>query len=521
MSSGLEETFGRDRLYSPSMAKTSSFHEVFTEKEPELVFAVVAPVGVDLESFQGTFTDVLKQFNYNTNPIRLSSLAERLQLHSTPAAEADESEFRRIDRLMNAGNDLRKAAKRGDILALHAVAEIAKQRTPAGTEPRPLSRTAHLLRSLKHPKEVERLRRIYGAGFFLIGLHSPLLRRLEYLQVQRGMSEQDARDLIRRDQSEVEEFGQQTRKTFHLADVFIAENNSAQLGRFLDLIFRAPFCTPTPDEHAMFLAYAASLRSAEMGRQVGAVVVSSSGEIISTGANDTPRYLGGLYWPGPDDRRDHYYGVDFNDREIRALVENVASAVDPLIPSKNKRALRKVIATTRIDDLIEYGRVVHAEMEALLSCARSGVSTKGGTMFVTTFPCHNCAKHIVAAGITKVIYVEPYPKSKAAELHPDSISLDDPPPADKVSFLPFVGVAARRYFDLFSMKLSSGLELARKRDGKALAWKRHRATPRVGMATWSYLQRERITVAELLESMPFSSNRRNARKGSRNRRSER
>jgi deoxycytidylate deaminase len=250
-----------------------------------------------------------------------------------------------------------------------------------------------------------------------------------------------------------------------------------------------------------------------MGRQVGAVVVSASGEIISTGANDTPRFGGGLYWPGPGDRRDHYYGVDFNDREIRALVENVATAVDPLISPKDRRALRSVISKTRIDDLIEYGRVVHAEMEALLSCARSGVSTKDGTMFVTTFPCHNCAKHIVAAGLKRVIYVEPYPKSKAADLHPDSISLDDPPPPDKVSFLPFVGVAARRYFDLFSMKLSNGLELVRKqRDGKAIAWKRHRATPRVGMATASYLQRERITVAELLESMPFATSRRQSRR---------
>ena len=490
------------------MPENNAFHEVFTEQEPELVFAVVAPVGVNLDSFQGSFTDVLRQFNYDTNPIRLSSLAERLRLRTASSSPRDEREYARIDRLMRAGNDLRKAAKRGDILALHAVAEIAKKRTPpGGGEPKPIKRTAHLLRSLKHPKEVERLRRIYGAGFFLIGLHSPLERRLEYLHVQRGMTAQEARDLIGRDQSEEEPLGQQTRKTFHLADVFVAADQPGQLARFIDLIFKAPFCTPTPDEHAMFLAYAASLRSAEMGRQVGAVVVSSSGEIISTGANDTPRYGGGLYWPGPDDRRDHFYGVDFNDREIRALVENVASAVDPLVSPKDKRALRLTIATTRIDDLIEYGRVVHAEMEALLSCARSGVSTKGGAMYVTTFPCHNCAKHIVAAGITRVLYVEPYPKSKAEDLHPDSISLADPPPADKVSFLPFVGVAARRYFDLFSMKLSDGMELVRKRDGKAIPWKRHRATPRVGRATWSYLQRERLTVAELLASMPFSPRR--------------
>ena len=114
-----------NRLYFGPMPENSAFHEVFTEQEPELVFAVVAPVGVNLDSFQGSFTDVLKQFNYDTNPIRLSSLAERLRLRTASSSPRDAREYARIDRLMRAGNDLRKAAKRGDILALHAVAEIA------------------------------------------------------------------------------------------------------------------------------------------------------------------------------------------------------------------------------------------------------------------------------------------------------------------------------------------------------------------------------------------------------------
>lgn len=494
------------------MPKTPN-HDAYIIDEPELVFAVVAPVGVDLDGFQGTFTDVLKQFGYEARIVRLSSLAERLDYSGGYRNRESESEYQRIDRLMDAGSNLRKAAQRGDVLALHAVAQIAELRSSQkSSTKRPLRRTAHLLRSLKHPKEVERLRRIYGAGFFLIGLHSPLERRIEFLQVQRGMTQDEARNLIKRDQSEIEEFGQQTRKTFYLADVFVSADNPAQLSRFLDLIFKAPFCTPTADEHAMFLAYAASLRSAEMGRQVGAVVVSASGEIISTGANDTPKFGGGLYWPGPDDRRDHYYGLDFSDRENAAIVEDVALAVERLVRPGDRRRLRTIIAGTKIADLIEYGRVVHAEMEALVSCARSGVTTRGGSMYVTTFPCHNCAKHIVAAGITKVYYVEPYPKSKAQDLHPDSITLNDSAPPDKVSFLPFVGVAARRYFDLFSMKLSNGLELVRKtKGGRSMTWKRHKATPRVGMATWSYLERERLAVAELLHSMPFSQRTRNRR----------
>ena len=64
-------------------------------------------------------------------------------------------------------------------------------------------------------------------------------------------------------------------------------------------------------------------------------------------------------------------------------------------------------------DLTEYGRVVHAEMHALCDAARLGKAIKGATLYCTTFPCHNCTKHILAAGIRRVVYIEPYPKSLA------------------------------------------------------------------------------------------------------------
>jgi hypothetical protein len=62
-----------------------------------------------------------------------------------------------------------------------------------------------------------------------------------------------------------------------------------------------------------------------------------------------------------------------------------------------------------------------------------------------------CARHIVAAGIDEVQFIEPYPKSRARRLHPDAITPDPiewiPPSqnGDKVLFRPFVGVAPRLY----------------------------------------------------------------------------
>jgi cytidine deaminase len=88
--------------------------------------------------------------------------------------------------------------------------------------------------------------------------------------------------------------------------------------------------------------------------------------------------------------------------------------------------LKAALKDSPIADLTEYGHAMHAEMEALLACDRAGVSPRGGTLYTTTFPCHNCTKHIVAAGIERLVYVEPDLKSKAGELHGDSIAIDEP-----------------------------------------------------------------------------------------------
>ena len=60
-------------------------------------------------------------------------------------------------------------------------------------------------------------------------------------------------------------------------------------------------------------------------------------------------------------------------------------------------------------------------MDALLSAARSGAKTGGTRLYVTTFPCHNCARHIVSAGVGEVRTFEPYLKSQAIPLHGDAI----------------------------------------------------------------------------------------------------
>jgi deoxycytidylate deaminase len=135
-------------------------------------------------------------------------------------------------------------------------------------------------------------------------------------------------------------------------------------------------------------------------------------------------------------------------------------------------------------------------MEALLAAARNGINPRGATLFCTTFPCHNCAKHIVAAGVCRVIYVEPYPKSQAIQLHDDSIGVISPCAelSNKVRFEPFVGVGPRRYLDLFSLTLSTGRVVKRNERGRTVPFDRCKATLRIPMLPVAYLQREKIAV---------------------------
>jgi cytidine deaminase len=150
-----------------------------------------------------------------------------------------------------------------------------------------------------------------------------------------------------------------------------------------------------------------------------------------------------------------------------------------------------VVAAIRgsaLRDITEFGRAVHAEMDALLACARGGIPTAGAVLFSTTFPCHNCAKHIVAAGISRVVFIEPYPKSKAIELHGDASGSES---AGKVRFQPFVGIGPRRYMDLFSTNLSRGYPRVRKdAEGRTIAWSPIGAAPRTPVSVTSPRDRE-------------------------------
>ncbi len=248
----------------------------------------------------------------------------------------------------------------------------------------------------------------------------------------------------------------------------------------------------------MFLARAAALRSADLSRQVGAVIANDRGDVVASGCNEVPRPTGGNYWPDDDpDRRDFRLGKDPNAVRKRELIEEILGVLMQkkwLDAEQSSRGAAELAAEamkdelfegSRADNLIEFGRVVHAEMNALMDAVRRGISVQGSTLYCTTFPCHLCARHIIAAGISRVVFIEPYPKSLVKELYGEAVAIEsEPADARAVGFEPFVGVAPRTYMALF------GRQKRKDRAGYAISWSQATAQPQLKAYYASYLDIE-------------------------------
>jgi deoxycytidylate deaminase len=490
MSSVPAKTVTLTPVRGPSVKSGSM--ELFRKREsPELVIAFSGAVGSGVDGIREYTESLLGEIGYKVVRVKLSDhIKECSERGLITKLELDEaSEFDRIDRLQIGGNELRREYEE-NILAQYAVQviSIARLKHLGGDAPEDIrdvvpTKVAYLIDQIKHPSEVQLLRSVYGDLFYLIGVLCIEDKRRKRLEA-RGMSAAAAMTLMDRDQREAEKSGQQLEKALQLADFFVrnsdpnAQSIKAMLRRFLELLHGANGVTPTRDEYGMYAAYSASLKSACLSRQVGAAIADQQGNLVATGCNDVPKFGGGLYGPesGADDARCVKLGGgichnDFHKRKLQRQIEEILRSEDSLKspPDKAKDIVgaiaEKIYASSRIKDLIEFSRSVHAEMDAIVSVARTGgPSIAGGSLYTTTFPCHSCARHIVAAGIVEVFYIEPYEKSLASSLHEDAISLDEAK-ADsptKVRFVHYEGVHPRRYIAFFQARED------RKAGGKAL-----------------------------------------------------
>lgn len=500
-------------------------------RELELVFALAGPVGADLQEVSRTLADALKKSEYRAvEEIRVSGLIRQIaarraltRTDGAPIRLVDAPEEARIASYVDGGNAIRRFSSNPAAIAAAAIAEIRGRRKRGGGTP---GRRAYILRSLKRPEEAQLLRRVYGPGFFLIGVNVSRPARVESLAKRIAQSHHEtaaspnfashvaeAEALATRDEEEAsDEYGQRLRDVFQLCDLFVQPSSLFDpIDRLVRLILGDLGETPWADEQFMFQAFTASLSSGALGRQVGAVLVSPTREVLGIGWNDVPKGGGGLYRAGEHyDRRDIHEDRDsvnvHADQIIGEMLEMARHAGWPKLENA-----REVFRKSRVMSLLEFGRTTHAEMEAVLAAGRIGVSTRNATLYTTTFPCHQCARLIVTAGIRRVVYIEPYPKSRALELHRDAIyAYDDaaPPHPDAVRFEPFLGIAPHRFIDLFSMTTSAGIPRDRKvKTGERIRWDARTSPPKIEMLPMSYLDLEAKALYQLKKLMSTEKDR--------------
>lgn len=441
---------------------------------PELVFGLVGALGTELGQVQGELQSALRSVGYTSSTLRLSDLISTV--YEQWPGRTQQSDDTRMGGLMRQGDELRAAGGPNSVVAL-GISRIRAERGEANPDGGERFGHATILRSLKRKDEVVTLREVYGPRFVLIGgwatredRQSAVSDRLRADHPGRDTSwyaEQTARLMSRDEDDETRPYGQGVRKAFELADFYVAiragRPTAPRISRLIRLLFCAPFETPTRDEQAMFLASGVSMRSSAAGRQVGAVVTDSDGEVLVTGTNEVPKFGGGQYWPDDvPDHRDFTYGFDINDRLTLEVVADTlarlrdegwlsgpAAASDSDSDKLALEAMNGPLRNSRIGDLLEFGRIAHAEMAAICTAARRGTPLRGTTMHTTTHPCHECARLIIASGIDKVVYVDPYPKSQVQAMFKDEVSEGPGGRVDAVSFEPFEGVAPRLYRNLF------------------------------------------------------------------------
>lgn len=493
---------------------------------PELVFGLVGPIGVDMDLVTAKLKEALVAVGYNPCPIRLTELMKQVVVDG-PEIKEDHDPVGHYNTRIKYANAVRKKCENDAALAGLAVNEIRTVRVSHWTKieglgqsvaeteienwsKRPIERQAYILRQLKRAEEISMLRKIYGRKFIQISVHLSEKDRKKNLERKIALNNPQytpdqctdfAETLVATDMNERSDVhGQRIEEVFHLGDSFISGKNeesiSKTIERFVDAFFGKNSISPTRDEYGSYMAASASLRSLDLSRQVGAAIFSPRGEVITLGCNEVPKFGGGTYWAEDGDpHRDYDDGVDANRTEKNRIIHNflrtleTSSALkdgktaDEIYSDKN---IQKAIREASISDITEFGRMTHAEMNAICDAARLGRSTSDSTIFVTTFPCHNCAKHIIASGLKRVVFIEPYPKSKALNLHEDSAVLDEKSDS-RVVFEHFVGISPRRYRDIFE-------KASRRISGKISEWYKGDPMPMMEDKGPSYIYAEESAI---------------------------
>lgn len=358
--------------------------------------------------------------------------------HALPREERGDHDRPPRGALQDLGDDLRRATERYAYWVELAVSRVADADATV---------TRFVIDGIRNPSEIEWLRERFKNAF-IIAVDAPPDERWERLRqtpAWKGRHRSDFDTVSNRDQEAPEQYGQRVQQCTDLADFVITNDESFTpnrashhlLSRADDLIALTEDSSirrPTDDETFLHMAYASAMRSACLKRNVGAVIVQGT---MVTGSRAQPpadtrfrlQVAGVGYNENPDNMRpcveefrtcyrDLWRDAEMKSRGFTSCpycnhsLEGTAWPYRCQNPDCSSGG--SLLEAFFPDRAMSHCTAIHAEVRAIRNAGSADLS--GSTVYTTTFPCFLCALQLLQAGISRVVYVEPYPDSHARDL---------------------------------------------------------------------------------------------------------
>lgn len=478
-----------------------------TNNNLNFYIGIVAPLGVDRDKFIDTLNKVAKNYNMafdNKKPDddNKKYTCKISDIINIPKSENDHiPESFKIFAKMQIFNQLR--LRHREELAKSIIEKIKNTRDELLKEK--TDYTLILIDQIKNMFEHDLLSHIYGKNYIQVGLFSSKDKRNSYLEDKFNKpSEKNLDDnqiqsnllkflkeikinekylryykikpstiignylteirndcssyLLKKDFTEIDEFyqdsGQNVSKIYHRSHFYFNLDKTesdleSQIHKFFKIILGKYKDYPTQSEFGISIATQTSVRSTFPNkRHVGAAILSSNGETISTGSIRAPSKSSNTKILDEEKINDGYDYFKKQTKQWEEFLEKIEKdSTTPLNKKKDAHELRKFINST-----LDFHPCTHAEISAILDAAKLGTSIRGASFYTTLYPCHLCAKDIISAGIEEVVYLEAYPKSKNEQLYPHNITDHHESGTDKIVFSPFFGVGPERFHFYYSLE---------------------------------------------------------------------
>lgn len=289
--------------------------------------------------------------------------------------------------------------------------------------------------AIRNPLEALFFRDRYSA-FYLASVNTPNEVRIQRLQKSRinltsyQIENLDSKEYASKLSKKEKFISQDIKKCIEISDIHlnnpqIGENDFSvlkkQIAWYLALIMHPGLVTPTPLERCMQVAYGAKLNSGCISRQVGAVITDINYSVKAIGWNNTPEGQVPCLLRNVEDLIRHddkqaFSNYENNDLDFREVItatypDSCKTNRDVALAGRNISFCFKDIKNSIDGDQNQvHTRSLHAEENAFLQLAKyGGEGIKGGILFTTASPCELCAKKAYQLGITKIVYIDPYP----------------------------------------------------------------------------------------------------------------